>query len=225
MNPLLRWCVRWPAFCCALFLAGSAVADESPEASAVVAEADEDGPAVADESLEAAAVVAEAEEDEEDDLPLLGLVVDAGVPDGMNLGIVVRPLDWLRLHVSASYNLATWGIRGGVAYVPFDYWITPSLVVEGGTYFPGSLRDAMRTYANVDSEYVPDRILYHYFNAHLGLELGSDWFTFFLRGGYSYLDMSLRPPDSAEDGLRFEEDARITAWLPSAKLGFVVYFY
>ncbi len=156
--------------------------------------------------------------------PWLGLVLDAGVPDGAQVGLVVRPWSWLRIHAGGGYNLASGGIRGGATYVPFDYWVVPTLTLEGGYFFAGNPQGAVEAIAGVDVEYVPERIAYGYANAHLGLEFGGDWFTFFLRGGYSYIDATVRPPDTEED-LRFEEDARLVAWAPSAKLGFIVYMY
>ena len=155
--------------------------------------------------------------------PWLGLVLDAGVPDGAQVGVVVRPLSWLRVHAGAGYNLASVGIRGGVTYVPFRYWVVPTLVVEGGHYFPGSVRGAINTVAGVDVDFAPERMSYSFANAHLGLEFGGDWYTIFLRGGYSYVNADIRAPES--DGVQFQEDVRVSAWAPSAKLGFMVYVY
>ena len=169
-------------------------------------------------------VVAEEPSADDSSPPWLGLVLDAGVPDGANLGLVARPLPWLRAHIGGSYNLMSGGIRGGVAYVPFQYWIVPTLVLEGGHYFTGSAKDAIETVAGISVDYAPDRVSYTYANAHLGLEFGGDWFTFFLRGGYSFVHASLRPAEE-EDNVRFEEDITATAWLPSAKLGFIFYVY
>ncbi|MEO1336600.1 MAG: hypothetical protein AAFV29_13200 [Myxococcota bacterium] len=160
-------------------------------------------------------------ERDEPSLPWLGLVFDVGVPDGMNLGLVVRPLSVLRVHAGGAFNLANFGLRAGVAYVPFNFWIVPTVVVEGGHFFEASPRDIVSSLASVDVDYVPESLSYTYANAHLGLELGGDRFTFFLRGGYSYLAASLRPP--SDDEIRFEDNVSVTGWLPSAKLGLIVY--
>ena len=166
-------------------------------------------------------VAAEAEEVESSSLPWIGLILDAGVPDGANLGLVARPFSWLRLHAGGSYNLVSAGVRGGVSYVPFNYWIVPTLTVEGGHFFDGNARSSIKAIAGLDVEYAPEKVSYTYANGHLGLEFGGDWYTIFLRGGMSFVHASVRPP--SQDDVRFEEDVTITAWAPSAKLGFIVY--
>lgn len=160
---------------------------------------------------------------EEDRRPWLGVVLDAGVPDGANLGLVARPLSWLRAHVGGSYNLASAGIRAGATYVPFDYWIVPTLTLEGGHFFTGSAKEAIRLVSGVDVDGAPEEVSYTYANGHLGLEFGGDWFTVFLRGGMSFVHATFRPSDV--DNVRFEENVTASVWAPSAKLGLIFYVY
>lgn len=156
--------------------------------------------------------------------PSLGLMIDAGVPDGANLAAVWRPYHWLRFHGGGSYNMVGFGLRGGLSLLPFDEWITPSVVVEGGHFFGGDLQGFVAEVVGEAPEGTPEDITYSYGNAHLGLELGSSDFTFYLRGGYSLIEATITPDaDSQGEGLRFEGDARVSALTPSAKLGFVLY--
>lgn len=155
--------------------------------------------------------------------PWLGVMIDAGVPDGANLNLAWRPDYWLRFHGGPSYNGVGFGLRGGVSLLPFDFWISPSVVLEGGYFFPGDLAGFVETVVGGSSEGVPDQVRYAYANLHLGLELGTPDFGFFLRGGYSMIDAHLTPPPGDPNGVRFEGDTHVTAFVPTAKLGFVIY--
>lgn len=167
-------------------------------------------------------VVEEAEDQSE---PWLGVLLDAGVPDGANVAAVWRPFHWLRFHGGGSYNLVGFGLRGGVSLLPIHEWITPSLVVEGGYVFPGDLDGFIADVTGQENEGLPQSAEYAYGNLHIGLEMGSSSFTFYLRGGYSLIDVSITPADGApSDGIRVEENARLFLTTPSAKLGFIVYF-
>lgn len=156
--------------------------------------------------------------------PWLGLMVDAGVPDGAQLAAVWRPVHWIRFHGGGGYNLAGFGLRGGLSLVPFDAVFSPSLVVEGGHFFGGDFRGFVADVVGEAPDGTPESLSYSYGNLHLGLELGSDDFTFYLRGGYSLIEATVTPAQPTEgDALRFEGDGRVSALVPSAKLGFVLY--
>lgn len=180
------------------------------------------GPAEAQAEVDAE-VEATLQAEEDESKPWLGLALDAGVPDGANLNLVYRPFHWLRFHAGPSYNLVGFGVRGGASLIPFDSWISPSLVVEGGHYFPSELSGFVEGVLGLSSEGVPERASYSYGNLHLGLELGTPHFSFFLRGGYSLIEGFVTPAAEASDGVRLDGDARVSALVPSAKLGFVVY--
>lgn len=181
---------------------------------------------------DAAAPAAEAEVKapvlEEDELSQFGLMLDAGLPDGVNLAAVYRPWYWLRAHAGMGYNMIAPGFRGGVSLIAFDYWVTPTLVLEAGQYLEG---DASKWVGQLTSgggeSAILQRISYRYAHAHLGLEFGSDNFTFYIHGGPVLLDTTLRTKDqSFGDQLAFKDDTNISVKLPlSAKLGFIVYLF
>src|SRR6185369_4854552 len=111
-------------------------------------------------------------------LPIVGVMTDAGLPDGLAASLVVRPTSWLRLHGGGSYNLISAGVRAGVTLVPFGWG--PSLSIEGGHYFEGDANNLMRRFAGSSwsSNAALERVGYDYANAHLGLDFGSRRATF-----------------------------------------------
>jgi hypothetical protein len=173
-----------------------------------------------------------------DTLPTIGLMVDAGLPDGMNGSLIFRPTSWLRTHAGGSYNLISSGLRAGVALIPFGSG--PSLTLEGGHYFDGNANGLAKKFAGASfkDNALLERIGYDYANAHLGLEFGSQRVTFYIHGGMSYIRASVHNVDqvvqqqAASSGLggsdttvSVKQDPVIKAWTPSAKLGLIVYLW
>jgi hypothetical protein len=147
-----------------------------------------------------------------------GMTMDIGVPDGAGLGLVVRPyLDWLRLAASVTHNGMAPGVRGGLTLDPIKFPLAPTLTVEGGHYWEGSLPIVKDSPA----------IGYNYANFHLGLEVGNrDTFRFFMRGGASWIDVSTAHFQNTPGGSGSTlGNPSYSGWLaPSAKLGFAAYF-
>jgi hypothetical protein len=166
----------------------------------------------------------------------LGLMVDAGLPDGANASLVFRPLSWLRAHAGGGYNMISPGVRAGVTVIPFGWG--PSATVEAGRYFEGNANGvAQRVAGSGFHSGVLERVGYDYANAHLGLDFGSRAFTFYIHAGMSYarakvhnLDGALSTtqastdPSSGSTEITVPQDPTVRAWFPSAKLGLVVYF-
>ena len=114
-----------------------------------------------------------------------GLLVDAGVPGGVGLSGMFRPWSFLRLEAGANWDYLSFGLRGGVTVIPFEWGITPTLHFEGGHYFPA---DASRFSTDRGAQIVLQRVPADYLSASLGLELGSQQrFVFFLRMGLSWI--------------------------------------
>lgn len=163
----------------------------------------------------------------------LGLMADAGVPDGAIGALLIAPADWLRLHVGAGTNSVSAGYRGGLTVVPFGWG--PSLSFEAGHYRDGDanglVRQVVGAKASVSSLFA--RVGYSYYNAQLGLELGRRSFQFFIHGGVSFLRATL--PDASAALMRTQSadaattitlraDPVVRVWTPSVKLG-VVYIF
>jgi hypothetical protein len=169
-------------------------------------------------------------------LPLLGVMMDAGLPDGANASLVFRPFSWLRAHGGGGYNMISTGIRAGATLLPFGSG--PSATLEAGHYFDGDANGLARRFAGAafHSELL-ERVGYDYANAHLGLDFGSRHVVFYIHGGMSYIRaqihnfdsvVSSTASDNGGDGsteISVKQDPTIKAWVPSAKLGLIVYLW
>jgi hypothetical protein len=165
---------------------------------------------------------------------VLGVLADAGVPDGGNLALAVRPARWLRLHAGGGYNTVSVGFRGGATWVPFG--VGPSLSVEGGHYTVGDANGVVHRFVRSDAAWGPlfRRVSYSYVNTQLGLELGRRSLQFYFHGGVSYLRAVVHDAQTALEAIapsggggatvRVTQDPLVHIWMPSLKLGMVVYF-
>jgi hypothetical protein len=190
-------------------------------------------PAFASTPKEAPA--AEPEEDAEPALKQLGLALQTGVPDGFTGSVIYRPASWVRAHLGAGYNLIGPSVQGGASLIPFGWG--PSLTLEAGHFFEGNANGIARSMvgASYEDNALLDRVGYDYANAHLGFELGEESFTFFIHGGMSNIstqvhNVNVALQDATQAGmsttqLTVTQAPKITAFVPSMKLGFVVYVW
>ncbi len=167
---------------------------------------------------------------------ILGLQLDAGVPDVTAVSVLYRPLKYVRLSGGMLYNLASYGLRGGVSVQPY-FPIAPSLTLEVGHYFDGNAYDKLSKYTSIDENLRPylQKVGYTFVNAQLGLELGHpDWFVFFVRAGISRVWTSIHNANDAtksasagDGGLKptFIGDPNVRLGIPNVKLGFMIFFY
>lgn len=172
----------------------------------------------------------------------LGVMVDAGVPDGVTGSLVFRPLQMLRIYGGGSYNLISPGVRAGVSLAPVPFVISPSMSVEAGRYFVGDANKPLQKLGIISDEGSPllREIGYDYANFHLGLDLGRSRFTFYVHAGFSLVRGKVRNLDEQiadatlpgsmgtemDDGtlVEFRDDPIITLWAPSARLGFMLFY-
>jgi hypothetical protein len=167
---------------------------------------------------------------------VLGLMADAGVPDGANGALAVRPARWLRLHLGGGHNTVSAGYRGGFSLMPFG--AGPSFSMDVGHYREGDANGLVRTVVRTNRWLTPllQRFGYTYVNTQLGLELGRGPVQFYVHGGVSFLRATLHDAQSALQArgtaqttagpttVRITQDPIVRAWIPSVKLGMVVYF-
>jgi hypothetical protein len=176
-----------------------------------------------------------------DSLPWLGLMADAGVPDGMQGSIVLRPWRWLRTSLGGGYNMISKGVRGGVSILPFGRG--PSATLEAGRFFDGDANATARKFFsgyNDANPFAPtlERVGYDYANAHLGLDFGYKRVTFYIHGGMSYVrgtihnanqvankNPSINGVDHNGLEISFKQDPTFKVIAPSAKLGLIVYLW
>lgn len=123
--------------------------------------------------------------------------LDAGLPEGVSLALVIRPLSQLRLHAAGGTNSASMGFRGGLTVIPYWFWwVAPSLNIEAGYCRVGDVNRAITTFFQVPGwmkEYA-QQTGYRYYSAHLGLEIGKSRVTWFVHFGASYIDGIVRMP-------------------------------
>lgn len=163
-------------------------------------------------------------------LPLLGVSLGGGFPDLANLNLLVRPVPWLRLSGGPCWSSVSWGAQAGLLVAPWNGPVTPTLSLQAGMLFGTSLT----RFVKGDSQDLQDvkpllgDVDYRYLAGDLGVELGSPrGLSFFLRLGLSIVSIQAkgRATHTADDGTRVTlSDPSVTAWLPSAKLGFQYWF-
>lgn len=162
-----------------------------------------------------------------------GINLDAGIPDGVALGLLYRPVHFLRVGASGSYNGFGFGARGTVTLAPFKFFITPTLSVEAGHYWAADVGPLVRQAGlEVPPEAAPllQEVAYDYGNAHVGFEVGvPQYFMFFLRGGISYVRSTVENfgqvvQAASGDPTLEVADLRVRVTVPSLKLGITAFF-
>jgi hypothetical protein len=159
----------------------------------------------------------------------LGAMVDFGPPDFLGAAMVGRPLKWMRLHFGMVTNFAAPGIRGGVTFVPVNWYISPSVTIEGGRMFEGNANTITSAFG------ISSRALnsfgYDFMNLHGGVELGApNRFLFFIHLGVSYMVMHMTDGSVQQIAREQTMDPTLTvtpvsnnAWPFSGKIGFALY--
>jgi len=168
-------------------------------------------------------------------LKQFGFSLQSGVPDGVTGSAVYRPFPWLRTQLGAGYNLVGIGVHGGATVIPFGWG--PSFTLEAGRYFEGNANGIARTMTGggFTNSAMLERVGYDYANAHLGFEIGNGSYTFFLHGGMSYMATRINGVNDvlgdmaanmgSDTTLRVSQAPTVSAFVPSVKLGFVMYIW
>ncbi|MEO8184715.1 MAG: hypothetical protein ABI895_38390 [Deltaproteobacteria bacterium] len=161
-----------------------------------------------------------------------GAMLDLGVPDGVIASFVFRPIKMARVHAGLGYNGISPGLRLGAAFLPFGWG--PSLDLSYGHYFEGDANGLVGLVAGANDQQseLLSSVGYDYVNLRAGMELGGDRFTFFARGGLSWvhttlhnIDSLLAPKDGATTGkiqISIPQDPVLNAFAPSLQLGMIV---
>ena len=168
------------------------------------------------------------------ELPLLGAMLGAGLPDGATASLVVRPVAWAHVEVGGGYNLISKGVRAGVSVIPFG--VGPSATLEAGRFFDGDANGLVRQFAGASfgESAVLQRVGYDFANAHLGLDFGTRRVTFFIHGGMSYIRANVHnvseqlagsSGSTSQTTVTFNQDPQVRLFTPSGKLGFIFYIW
>ncbi len=166
--------------------------------------------------------------------PNLGVMTGIGLPDGATASLAWRPIRALRVEAGAAHNVVSPGVRGGVTYIPFGSWATPTLGVGYGHFFERDANPAVRKISGDSTFDSPmlDRFGYDFASARIGLELGRKHVTFFLHVGITRVTAQIHDVAAAAAGSTGSSmvtitstDPNVTLWAPSVDLGFVVYLF
>jgi hypothetical protein len=168
----------------------------------------------------------------------LGVMADAGLPDGANGSLVLRPASWIRLHAGGGTNTVSAGYRAGVTLM-LPAIVSPSLSLDVGNYREGSANKIVRTFVGGEGALKPlfERLGYTYINTQLGLEFGRAPVQFFIHAGLSRITATIHNATAALEQARassgtsdssisvvVRQDPQVRVWAPSMKLGLLVYF-
>lgn len=166
-------------------------------------------------------------------MPRWGLALGGGFPNFATASLVFRPVSHLRFSAGPAWNYVGWGVQGGVALVPWRFWIAPIVSLEGGRFFRtnlGFLAKGSNESDGVPEEVKPllEKVDYSYAALDVGLELGSQrGFSSSIRLGVSYVSIAAHGAATytSDDGTVVSiRDPALHGTLPSLKLGFQYWF-
>ena len=159
-------------------------------------------------------------------LPIFGLAADAGLPDGANLSLVVRPFSWLRVQGGMGNNGANYGWRAGATLLPFG--TGPVVVAEYGRYRAGNVNAIASRLIGTGFQSDPlfDRVGYHYLNLHFGINFGYQHLVFFVQSGLSMVRGQTYDADQlVGTHVTVHSSPNIRATGVGGKLGFIAYVW
>jgi hypothetical protein len=169
---------------------------------------------------------------EEAAFPRLGLLVDAGFPEGAAVSVVYRPVPQVRLFAGPAWSVVAWGAQLGVTIVPWHLGISPVLSLEGGRYFAADADFLARNASGIPDEIEPllHDVTYDYAALHVGIEIGTrDAFALSLRAGLARVWLEARGTTTVTDSggsgtIVTFSDPSLRGTLPSVKLGLQLWF-
>jgi hypothetical protein len=160
---------------------------------------------------------------------MFGAMFDVGVPDGATLSGVFRPIDLARLHAGIGYNGVSPGLRIGGEFLPLGWG--PSLGIAYGHFFEGDASSVAGMFGDIDDDtrQVLENVGYSFFALRAGMEFGGDRFTFFGRGGITWLsttihelDAIIAPDPDSNMTVTMKEDPVLNAVVPTIQFGMIV---
>jgi hypothetical protein len=162
--------------------------------------------------------------------PRVGLMMDAGIPDGAIGSLVVRPWQWFRVYGGGGSNSVSKGWRGGLSLLPFG--AGPSVSLEYGHYNDGDANGMVRRLVGgqFGSSPLLSQVGYDYANAHAGLDFGGKRAIFFVHGGVSMVWAQIHNVNSALQSstgsttvVQVGQDPKVKAVGSSLKVGLIIF--
>jgi hypothetical protein len=158
-----------------------------------------------------------------------GIMLDAGLPDGVMASWVHRVDLQLRVHAGAGHNGIAPGARAGITLLALPTWISPSLTFELGHYARGDAQPLVDRLLGAQQPLpVLREVGYTWGNAHAGVELGRRRLTFQLHAGISYVHGTLRNVTETLGGdgpsVEVHDEPRVFIRTVSARAGLILWF-
>jgi len=160
--------------------------------------------------------------------PRLGLMLDAGIPDGAIGSLAYRPWKWVRAYAGGGSNSVSGGWRGGLSLLPFG--AGPSVSFEYGHYSDGDANGLVRHLVSGDFSGSPllSRIGYDYANAQVGLDFGGKRVIFFVHGGISKVwaeihNLNQAVKTNGSTTIEVTSDPKVTVVGSSLKIGLIIF--
>jgi len=160
-----------------------------------------------------------------------GLGADIGfsgpLPD-VGLLLALRPIRWIQVQAGGGYNGIGFGVHGGATLVS-PLVVPLSLTCEGGHYFEGDANKVVRWFSSDVQEIASlRRFSYDYLNLLGGIEFGREHFSFYLRGGVTWMRTTIKDfAQSVHDVAQVDlqaSDPKVTYRGPTLKLGTQYFF-
>jgi hypothetical protein len=158
-----------------------------------------------------------------------GVLVDAGAPGGAGVAAMFRPWRFVRVEGGVNYNYLSFGLRGGLTFIPFEFVVTPTVHVEGGHFFDG---DASRFVSDPGVKILLSHVPENYLSTSVGLEFGSQQRSvFFIRAGMSWVFTEASNVAAAVNTstgastVKSAANMPILAQVPTLSVGFLLFVY
>ncbi|MCL2178213.1 MAG: hypothetical protein FWC28_06310 [Proteobacteria bacterium] len=160
-------------------------------------------------------------------VPLIGLRLDSGFPDGIGLDFLGHPLPFLQLHFGLLTDLLGVGLRGGASFIPWHGTFRPVLTLEAGHHFNGASWVFPRSFKPELRDFLSS-IQYTFFNHSIGFDVGSANIAFVFRLGGSLVffkssSFSQRL-DEEDDSTVYVKKVRARGYFPTIKFGISICF-
>ena len=169
-----------------------------------------------------------------DDMTRVGMQLDLGLPGAAGATLVYRPQWWVRVDGGLAYDYVGYGARAGLKLAASKGFVTPTLGVDAGHFFTGDASELMPSDNPAEQQLLKNAV-YDFVTAHLGFEIGSQRrFSFYMRGGISYVSATAKGEpltalldEQLSDTMLVAHvgDAKLRAVLPSASVGFNIFFH
>lgn len=169
-----------------------------------------------------------------DDMTRVGMQLDLGLPGAAGATLVYRPMWWVRVDGGLAYDYVGYGARAGIKLAASHGFVTPTIGVDAGHFFTGDASELMAT-SDPAMQQLLKNAVYDFATAHLGFEIGSQRrFSFYMRGGISYVAatasgaaLTAALDEQLSDSMLVARvgDAKLRAVLPSASVGFNIFFH